>query len=61
MTKVKVIGGIFVILLVVGGIPYCSYEYDRWKNYNFGYESQVTDTICALVKSEALKDPSMCQ
>lgn len=32
----------------------------RWWNYTWGYETQVQETVCEMVKPEYLKDPSDC-
>ncbi len=48
-----------VILVVV--FIYGSWQLKRWFNYSWGYESQVTSTVCAMVKPEYLKNPSRCK
>ena len=49
--------GIILVALVVVGI----WQFKRWWNYNWGYESQVTRTVCEMVKPEYLIDPSKCK
>lgn len=60
MSKLKLYGAGILLLLAIIGIPTCSYHYDRWKNYKFGYESQVRESVCNMVKPEALINPSDC-
>jgi len=49
--------GLILVCSVIAGI----YFIKRWWNYNLGYESQVTDTICVMVKPEALINPEDCK
>jgi hypothetical protein len=48
-------------LIVYLLFSYASYHFERWWNYNRGYESQVTQTICELVKPDSLKNPERCR
>lgn len=54
----------WLILLVgvigVAVLLYGAWKLNRWWNYSWGYESQVTATICEMVKPEYLVDPSEC-
>jgi len=50
--------GLVVILVVTVSLIAGAFVVHRWWNYNmpFGYEDQVRDTICEMVKPEALKE-----
>lgn len=47
---------VLAIALSVGG-----WFLKRWWNYAWSYESQVTETVCEMVKPEALRDPGRCK
>jgi hypothetical protein len=53
-------GGIICVVLLLVVIAWGSYHFQRWWNYTWSYESQVTDTICEMVKPEYLKHPEKC-
>ena len=57
----KHIVGIVGVIVVVIAVSWASYQFNRWWNYTWSYESQVTDTICEMVKSEHLKKPEKCE
>ena len=42
---------VLLIVLAVGG-----YYVKRWFNYNVGYESRVSTTVCQMVKPEFLRE-----
>ena len=48
-----------VILAVV--ITYYGWQFKRWVHYSWSYETQVTQTVCKMVKPEYLKNPSDCE
>lgn len=50
--------GPIVILVVAVSVIAGGFVVHRWWNYNmpFGYEDQVQDTVCAMVKPEALRE-----
>jgi hypothetical protein len=52
------VGGTIAVVAIVAvlaiGIPWGLWKLTRWWNYNMGYESQVTETVCAMVKHEHL-------
>ncbi|VAW58912.1 hypothetical protein MNBD_GAMMA08-1546 [hydrothermal vent metagenome] len=48
-----------VIVVMVFG--YGMWQFKRWFNYSWGYEDQVTSTVCEMVKPEYLKNPSRCK
>jgi len=50
--------GPIVILVVAVAIIAGGFIVHRWWNYNmpFGYEDQVRDTVCEMVKPEALRE-----
>ncbi len=48
-------------ILVIALLSYGGYHLKRWWNYTWGYESQVTTTVCQMVKPEYLVDPSKCK
>lgn len=48
-------------LIIVCLLGYGGFKLQRWLHWNWGYESQVTETICAMVKPEHLIDPSKCK
>jgi len=62
MTKsdVKYIGYGVIVLVMLVGIPVGCYQVKRAWNYNMGYERQVTDTVCKMVKPEFLVNPDDC-
>jgi hypothetical protein len=47
-----------VALILIAMLSYGGWHLKRWFNYNWGYQSDVTETICELVKPEALVDPT---
>lgn len=51
-----VVGLVFVALLAYGG-----FKLQRWFHWNWGYESQVVETVCEMVNPEYLIDPSKCK
>ena len=51
----------FVIGVIIVAISYGGWQLKRWWNYNWGYESQVTQTVCDMVKPEYLKQPNNCK
>lgn len=51
--------GLFILVLV-GSFAYGCWTIKRWVHYTWGYKSQVVEEVCSLVKTEALKDPSIC-
>jgi len=56
----KALGGFLIAAVVIGLLAYGGWHLKRWWNYNWGYESQVTQTVCEMVKPEYLVDPSKC-
>lgn len=54
---------IWVVLagLVIIAITYYGWQFKRWVNYSWSYESQVTKSICDMVKPESLKNPARCK
>ena len=52
---------IVVVVVCVIGLGYGMWQLKRWFNYSWGYESQVTSTVCEMVKPEYLKNPSRCK
>lgn len=48
----------FILICLVG---YGMWHLKRWWNYTWGYEAQVTETVCQLVKPEYLIDPGKCK
>jgi len=51
---------ISIVILTVS-IGYGGWLLKRYLNYSLSYEDQVTATVCEMVKSEFLKNPSKCQ
>ncbi len=51
--------GVIIVSLVIG-IPVGCYQVKRAWNYSMGYERQVTDTVCKMVKPESLVNPDAC-
>ena len=51
---------VIVFLIFAGGILYVGWQIKRYFNYNFGYEAQVKEQICEMVKHEHLKNPEDC-
>ncbi len=49
------------ILIFVGVLMYGGYQLKRWFNYSFGYQGQVIEEVCNMVKPEYLNDPSLCK
>ena len=56
----KALGGFILAAVVIGLIAYGGWHLKRWWNYNWGYEAQVTQTVCEMVKPEYLIDPTKC-
>lgn len=56
----KIIWYAIIVVVLVIGIPVGCYQAKRAWNYNMGYESQVTDTVCEMVKPESLVNPDDC-
>lgn len=56
----KFIGMVVVGVICFGLFIWGGWHLKRWINYSWGYESQVTETVCTMVKPEYLKDPSRC-
>jgi len=44
------------VLVIVGLIIYGLYNLNRWVNWELGYESEVVETICAMIKPEYIID-----
>jgi len=53
----KTIGGAIAALLIFALVFYGMWHLKRWWNYTWGYSSQVENTICKMVKPEALIKP----
>ena len=51
---------VIAVLVIIGLISWGGWHLKRWWNYTWGYESQVTETVCEMVKPEYLKNPSRC-
>lgn len=49
--------GIFLLICLVS---YAGYQFNRWWNYSWSYESKVQETVCEMVKPEYLKNPEQC-
>jgi hypothetical protein len=47
---------IVTIVFVLAAVVVGAFMLHRWFNYNLGYESQVQDTVCAMLKPEALRE-----
>jgi len=58
MTKMVLMG--IAGIIVFGLLVYGGWHLKRWFNYSWGYESQVTETVCSMVKPEHLIDPKKC-
>jgi hypothetical protein len=59
MSSNKADGTVVVVAIVAGLVLVISgtwgmWKLTRWWNYNMGYESQVTATVCIMVKPEYL-------
>lgn len=54
----------FVLVILAGlsiiAITYYGWQFKRWVNYSWSYESQVTKSICDMVKPQYLKDSKRC-
>ena len=57
----KTIGQFLLVLALIGLLGWGGWHLKRWWNYTWGYEAQVTQTVCDLVKPEYLIDPSKCK
>ena len=55
--KLKLTGGLVIIVIVIVGFIYGAWSTKRWANYKFSYENQVRSTVCEMVKPEYLKKP----
>jgi hypothetical protein len=49
---------IVLALLITAFVAFCygMWEAKRWFNYNFGYNSQVEETVKKMVKKECLNN-----
>ena len=60
----KNIIGVLIVVIVLAVI-YGFYQMKRSFNYSMGYKSQVTETVCDMVKpekhAEIFVDPSVCK
>jgi len=61
--KKKIIGTLVVIAII--GVMYGIYQAKRSINYSLGYEKEVTETVCAMIKpekrAEILVNPKDCE
>lgn len=46
----------FIVLVAYGG-----WHLKRWVNWELAYGDDVKFAVCEMIKTEALKDPSMCE
>ena len=51
---------VVIVLLFIGGLYYTAFIFKRNWNYAWGYESQVQETICEMVKRDQLVNPNQC-
>ena len=47
--------------IIIGSLVYGGFKIKRWFNYEFGYASQVRESVCDMVKPEYLKRPEDCK
>lgn len=59
-SDLKIIGYAIIVIVLIISVPVGCYQVKRAWNYNMGYESQVTDTVCKMVKPESLVNPDDC-
>ena len=54
--------GIIIVvgLAIILSLGYGAWHLKRWWNYTWGYQSQVTETVCEMVKPEYLINPEKC-
>lgn len=57
----KKLGPYIIALILIALVSYGGWHLKRWFNYTWGYQSDVTKTVCELVKPEALVDPTKCK
>ena len=55
-----------LVIAVVGislvcALFYGMFQLKRWWNYKWGYQNQVSETICEMVKPEYLINPEDCK
>ncbi len=48
-------------ICLIGAALYGLYYFNRWVNYSLSYEDLVQETICEMVKPEALARPEACE
>lgn len=52
----------FIIgFIIVCLVSYGAWKLQRWWHWNWGYEANVVETVCDMVKPEYLTDPSKCK
>lgn len=59
--KGKILAIILIFIVVIVFVFIGLWNLKRGFNYSFGYESQVKQTVCEMVKPEHLKNPKDCK
>ena len=49
-----------VVCLIICGLIYGGFWVNRAFSYSFGYQDQVVETVCSMVKREHLINPDDC-
>jgi hypothetical protein len=60
MKNIGYIVGYIVVFIVIVSVSYGIYALQRNVNYTMSYESMVQETVCDMVRPEALKNPENC-
>lgn len=61
LTKIPSWGIYLLVGIFFIAITYYGWQFKRWIHYSWSYETQVTQTVCKMVKPEYLKNPSECE